>query len=205
MFGTGFEFLVKGGPVMIALIACSVIALAIILERMLSLSRKRVIKLTLLKEIESSLNQGDLSGALDWCKEENSPMMRIAKVALINYQKPKNELRTVIEEAGRLEVSVLEKFLSTLNTIAVISPLLGLLGTVTGMINVFQTIVSEGMGNPTNLAGGISEALITTATGLSIAIPILVFHNYFSNKADRLLVDMERHSLTMLEILSRKK
>lgn len=195
------DLIIKGGPVMVVLLICSLLSLAIILERLVNLKSSKVILIDQLMEIEMAIKNNDIPGALDRSQKNQSPMMKIAEVALINSDKPKDELKTSLEEIGRLEVPILEKYLSILHTIAVISPLLGLLGTVTGMIKVFETIVEEGAGQAELLAGGISEALITTATGLTIAIPTLIFYNIFAKKVDNMILEMERHSLTLYELL----
>ena len=198
----GFDLLTRGGPIMIALLICSAVSLAIIIERLIFLRYGRIIRLEMLMEIEIAIKKNDFAAAIDWSKKANAPMLKIAEVALINADKSKNDLKSAIEEAGRMEATVLEKFLTILQTIAVISPLLGLLGTVTGMINVFKTIVTEGTGNAAILAGGISEALLTTAAGLSIAIPSIVFYNLCNKKVENLIVEMEHHSIILHELLS---
>jgi|APSaa5957512622_1039677.scaffolds.fasta_scaffold33031_2 biopolymer transport protein ExbB len=198
----GFDLIIRGGPIMIALLICSAVSLAIIIERLIFLRYGRIVRLEMLMEIEIAIKKNDFALALDWSKKANSPMLKIAEVALINADKSKDDLRSAIEEAGRMEAAVLEKFLTILQTIAVISPLLGLLGTVTGMIDVFKTIVTEGTGNAAVLAGGISEALLTTAGGLSIAIPTIVFYNLFNKKVENLIVEMEHHSIILHELLS---
>ncbi len=198
----GFELLSRGGPLMIALLICSVLSLAIIIERLFSLRQSRLMRIDILMEVEIAIKKKDLAGALEWVDKAASPMLKIAKVALINSSKPKQDLKTSIEEAGRIEIPKIEKFMTILQTITVISPLLGLLGTVTGMIKVFQTIVTEGTGNAAILAGGISEALLTTAAGLSIAIPTLIFYNYFNKKIEHMIVEMEHLSVTLLELLT---
>ncbi len=196
------DLISKGGPLMIVLLLCSVLSLAIILERLYFLRRGRVIKIETLREIEVAIKKGDLKAALQWTEKAKSPMLKIAKVALIHADKPKEDLKNYIEEAGRMQAPVVERFLTILHTIAVVSPLLGLLGTVTGMIKVFDTIVTHGTGNASVLAGGISEALITTASGLSIAIPALIFFNLFAKKAENIITEMEHHSVTMIELLT---
>ena len=197
----GFDLIFRGGPIMIALLVCSAVSLAIIVERLFFLRYQRIIRLQMLMEIEIAIKKNDFASALDWSKKANSPMLKIAEVALINADKSKEDLKSAIEESGRMEAAVLEKFLTALQTIAVISPLLGLLGTVTGMINVFKTIVFEGTGNAAVLAGGISEALLTTAAGLTIAIPTIVFYNLFNKKVENLIVEMEHHSIILHELL----
>ncbi|MFQ6111736.1 MAG: MotA/TolQ/ExbB proton channel family protein, partial [Nitrospinota bacterium] len=137
------------------------------------------------------------------CRRNSSAMTRVLQAAIVNYDQDKNEIKDIIEDAGRQEVPGLERYLNVLGTIASISPLLGLLGTVAGMIRVFNVITQEGVGHPNQLAGGISEALITTAAGLAVAIPALVFHNYFTSKAEGLVLEMEKYSLRMLDILKR--
>ncbi|MCP4750345.1 MAG: MotA/TolQ/ExbB proton channel family protein [Proteobacteria bacterium] len=198
----GFDLISRGGPLMIALLICSILSLAIIVERLFALRHSRIVRIDMLLEIEIAIKKSDLTKALDWSRKVKAPMMKIAEIAIINSDKSKEDLRVSIEEAGRMEVSVLEKFLTVLQTIAVISPLLGLLGTVTGMIKVFQTIVTEGTGNASILAGGISEALLTTASGLSIAIPTIIFFNFFAKKVDNLTVEMEHHSIILHELLT---
>ncbi|MBU3917481.1 MotA/TolQ/ExbB proton channel family protein [bacterium] len=199
---SGFALIAKGGPLMIALLICSMLSLAIIIERFIFLRRSGILKIDILREIEIAIKKGDLSTALEWTRKTSSPMLRIAEIAIINADKPKEDLKDYLEEAGRMEIPVLERFLTILHTIAVISPLLGLLGTVLGMIKVFETIVIEGTGNASVLAGGISEALITTASGLSIAIPTLIFFNFFAKKVDNLVVEMEHHAITLTELLN---
>ncbi len=198
----GIELISRGGPLMIALLICSILSVAIIIERLFSLRRSRIMRIDILMEIEIALKKGNLTTAMEWAKKEASCMTRIAEIALINSNRPKDDLKASIEEAGRMEVPRLEKFMTILQTITVISPLLGLLGTVTGMINVFQTIVNEGTGNANILAGGISEALLTTAAGLSIAIPTLIFYNFFNKRIEHLIVEMEHLSVTLLELLT---
>ena len=196
------ETIAQGGPIVLILIGCSVLSLALILERMVYLKPKKIIRLKDLQAIETQIEKGNLKEALALSRANNSPMMKVAEVAILNADKPKADLKMIIEESGRLEVPRLEHYLSTLHTIAVVSPLLGLLGTVLGMIHVFDAIVTKGTGNPQLLAGGISEAMITTAFGLMVAIPTLVFTNYFTKKVDLILVEMERHSLFLYEMLT---
>ncbi|PCI28986.1 MAG: hypothetical protein COB67_05220 [SAR324 cluster bacterium] len=196
------ELISRGGPLMLVLLICSVLSLAMIVERLFALQHSRIFKMDLLQEIEIAIKKRDIKMALEWSRQDDSPMMKVVEVALINSDKPRDDLKVSIEEAGRLEVPRLEKFLTSIQTIAVIAPLLGLLGTVTGMIKVFETIVTQGTGNTAVLAGGISEALITTASGLSLAIPTLIFYNFLSKKVDLLLVEMERYSLIIFELLT---
>jgi biopolymer transport protein ExbB len=196
-----FELVKSGGWLMLPIIACSIVALGIVIERFWSLQRKKVMPDYLMKQIlqlhkESKLNLADL-GKL----KGSSPLGRILAAGLVNRNHDKVVMKEAIEEVGRQVVHELERYLNTLGTIASISPLLGLLGTVIGMIKVFSVIVTAGVGDPGVLAGGISEALITTAAGLSVAIPSLMFHRYFSGLIDKLVIGMEEQALKMVEVI----
>jgi biopolymer transport protein ExbB len=196
-----FELVKSGGWLMLPIIACSVVALGIVIERFWSLQRKRVMPDYLMKQIlqlhqEKKLNLADLEKL-----KSSSPLGRILSAGLVNRNHDKDVMKEAIEEVGRQVVHELEKYLNTLGTIASISPLLGLLGTVIGMIKVFSVIVTAGVGDPGVLAGGISEALITTAAGLSVAIPSLMFHRYFSGLIDQLVIGMEEKALKMVEVI----
>jgi biopolymer transport protein ExbB len=186
---------------MLPIIACSIVALGIVLERLWSLQRKRVMPEYLMRQIlqlhkDNKLNLADLDKL-----RESSPLGKILAAGLVNRDHNKEVMKEAIEEIGRQVVHDLERYLNTLGTIASISPLLGLLGTVIGMIKVFSVIVTAGVGDPGVLAGGISEALITTATGLSVAIPSLMFHRYFNGLIDRLVIGMEEQALKLVEVI----
>jgi biopolymer transport protein ExbB len=198
-----FEFVIKGGLVMVPLLLCSVISLSIIVERGLSLRRNRILKYDVLQRIEELLRDRKIPEASTLCKRYPSSMTRILLAAILNHDKSRQEIKEIIEDAGRQEVPVLERYLTILGTIASISVLLGLLGTVTGMIRTFNAIAALGYGHPEALAGGISEALVATATGLAIAIPTLVMYNFFTSKVDSLVIEMEKNALRMLSILKR--
>jgi biopolymer transport protein ExbB len=197
------EFVVKGGPVMVPLLLCSVISLSIIVERCLSLRRNRILKYDVLQRIEELLRDRKIPEASTLCKRYPSSMTRILLAAILNHDKSRQEIKEIIEDAGRQEVPVLERYLTILGTIASIAVLLGLLGTVTGMIRTFNSIAALGYGHPEALASGISEALVATATGLTIAIPTLILYNIFTSKVDSLVIEMEKNSLRMLSILKR--
>ncbi|MBT2971507.1 MAG: biopolymer transporter ExbB [gamma proteobacterium symbiont of Ctena orbiculata] len=195
------ELVKSGGWLMLPIIACSIVALGIVIERFWSLQRKRVMPDYLMRQIlqlhrDNKLNLADLDKLKD-----SSPLGRILAAGLINRDHNKEVMKEAIEEVGRQVVHELERYLNTLGTIASISPLLGLLGTVIGMIKVFSVIVTAGVGDPGVLAGGISEALITTAAGLSVAIPSLMFHRYFSGLIDRLVIGMEEQALKLVEVI----
>ena len=198
-----FEFLARGGVLMIPLGVCSILALAIILERTLNLRTKKIIQLDILQQVRDLVAENQVSDAMTLCRRYPSVMGRILLVTIANHDREREELRSVVEDAGRQEVTTLDRNLGALGTIAAISPLLGLTGTVFGMIRTFAIISEKGIAHPSQLAGGISEALITTATGLVIAIPTLIFYNYFTNKADRLILEIEKHSYRVVETLKR--
>jgi biopolymer transport protein ExbB len=197
------ELIIKGGPVMAPLLLCSVISLSIIVERCLSLRRNRILKYDVLQRIEELLRDRKIPEASTLCKRYPSSMTRILLAAILNHDKSRQEIKEIIEDAGRQEVPVLERYLTILGTIASIAVLLGLLGTVIGMIRTFNAIAALGYGHPEALASGISEALVATATGLTIAIPTLVLYNFFTSKVDSLVIEMEKNALRMLSILKR--
>ncbi|MCU7921562.1 MAG: MotA/TolQ/ExbB proton channel family protein [Candidatus Thiodiazotropha sp. (ex Dulcina madagascariensis)] len=196
-----FELVKSGGWLMLPIIACSIVALGIVFERFWSLQRKRVMPDYLMKQIVQLHTEGKLELADLNKLRTSSPLGRILAAGMINRDHNKVVMKEAIEEVGRQVVHDLERYLNTLGTIASISPLLGLLGTVIGMIKVFSVIVTAGVGDPGVLAGGISEALITTAAGLSVAIPTLMFHRYFSGLIDRLVIGMEEQALKLVEVI----
>lgn len=199
-----WDLMVKGGWLMVPITACSVIALGIVVERFVNLRYGKVVKHDMLTNIENLLRDKKIPEATHLCKRYPSSMTRILLTAILNHDKEKYEIKEIIEDAGRHEVPVLEKHLTILGTISIISPLLGLLGTVWGMIQVFEKMVLlQGVSNPAGLAGGIRQALITTAAGLAVAIPTVVFYYYFQSKSDSMIVELEKNSLKMLNILKR--
>lgn len=196
-----FEFITQGGIVMYILLAISVLALTIILERSWSLRRSVIIPVKKIKKIEEAVLANDVNKALALCSSNNTTMSRIIWVALKNRGSRRNALKEVLEEAGRQEVAHLERFIGILGVIAAISPLLGLLGTVIGMIEVFRVISIEGVGKADVLAGGISIALNTTAAGLSVAIPAMVAYRIFESRVDHFVIEIEQHALHFVELL----
>ena len=195
------EILEQGGWLMLPIIACSVVSLAIIAERFWSLSSEKIIP----SKLVSSVWQLHKAGKLDKSKVEtlsqSSPLGRVLAAGINNSSYGREIMKESVEEAGRVVVYELERFLNTLGTIASITPLLGLLGTVLGMINVFAAIVTHGVGDPAVLAGGISQALITTASGLTVAIPSLMFYRYFTGRVDGLVIRMEDEAVKMIEMM----
>ena len=195
------ELFKAGGLLMLPLFICSVIAIAIIAERFWSLRTKRIAPEGLVKQIWQWLRYNQIDSHRIKTLQNESALGQVLAAGLTNRNNSREITKESIEDVGRHVTQSLERNLNTLGTIAAISPLLGLLGTVVGMIKVFAVITTEGVGNPETLAGGISEALITTAAGLVIAIPSLIFYRYFRGKINQLVVDMEEQALKLVEIL----
>lgn len=196
-----YEFITQGGVVMYVLVGLSVLALTIIFERAWSLRRSLVFPEKVVKNIEESVRNGDIDSALESSRASQTAMGRILWVALHNRGVKRPILKEVLEETGRQEVAYLERFISILGVIAAISPLLGLLGTVIGMIEVFRVISIEGVGKADVLAGGISTALNTTAAGLTVAIPALVAYRFFESRVNQFIVEIEQHALMFVDLL----
>ena len=194
-----WETILDGGVMMIPLSLCSVFVIAIIFERWYSLRRKKVIKPETISIIEKINSDEDVKMALSLCRESNDSFSNIICTALLSQKTNSEEIKELIEEQGRGEVRRLEKGLVILETIAGIAPLLGLLGTVIGMIEVFDVITVAGTAKTAALSGGISEALITTVAGLSIGILALVFFNFFTNRAENLILEIEKYSSRLLQ------
>jgi len=186
---------------MALLLVLSLLALGIILERLYNLRTARILPPDLVSDIEADIHRGDLKQARYRAEEDASPLGRILASGLRNSGLSRDVIKESVEEAGRHVVTDMSRYLTLLGTIAAVSPLLGLLGTVVGMIKVFAVITSQGVGDPSVLAGGISEALLTTAFGMTIAIPAIALHRYFNAKLDRLVVDMEQSALRVVEII----
>jgi len=195
------EILKSGGWLMLPILLCSVVAMAIVAERFWTLRKSRILPAHLVAQIWHWKKASQLDNAKITALRDSSLLGRILAAGLINLAHDREVMKESIEETGRQVVHQLERYLNTLGTIASITPLLGLLGTVIGMIKVFNAILQEGVGNPNVLAGGISEALITTAAGLAVAIPSLMFYRYFRGKVDALVVEMEEQALKMVEIM----
>lgn len=195
------ELIQAGGWLMVPILLCSVIAMAIIIERFWTLQKKRVAPAHLVVQAWQWTKSGHLTEERMRTLRAGSPLGRILAAGLANRHHSRELMKESIQEVGQHVVHQLERYLNTLGTIASITPLLGLLGTVIGMIKVFAVITAEGVGNPAVLASGISEALITTAAGLSVAIPSLMFYRYFRGRVDGLVVSMEQESLKMIEAL----
>jgi biopolymer transport protein ExbB len=195
------ELIKAGGWLMVPLLLCSVAATAIIAERFWTLQKRRIAPNGLVLQAWQWAKDNKLDKRRLQSLRDGSPLGRVLAAGLVNRRHSKEIMKESIEDVGRHVVHELERYLNTLGTIASISPLLGLLGTVIGMIKVFAVITTQGVGNPAVLAGGISVALITTATGLSIAIPSLMFYRYFRGRVDELVLAMEQEALKMVEAL----
>ncbi len=196
-----FELIRAGGWVMWPIVLCSITAAAIIGERLWSLRRRAVCPPTLLQQTQQWLARHELDDARIRLLRESSPLGRILAAGLVNRNHAREIIKEAIEDAGRRVVPELERYLRSLGTIAAISPFLGLLGTVLGMIQMFSGIGAQGIGDPTAVAQGIAKALITTAAGLVVAIPSVMFYRYFRGRVDELLLDMEEQALKLIEIL----
>ena len=198
-----WEIILAGGPVMWPIVLCSVLAAAILLERLWTLSHKRVIPRELTDRVWKLVETRTLNDRHIEALERNSPLGRVLAAGLANRLQGREIMKEVIQDTGRHVVHELERFLNPLGTIAAITPLLGLLGTVTGMIQAFEAITSEGVGDPRVLSGGIAEALITTAAGLIVAIPSLIAYRYLRGTVDFLVVEMEKEAMKLVQAFDR--
>jgi biopolymer transport protein ExbB len=196
-----FELLKAGGILMVPIVACSILALAIILERIWTLRASRVAPPQTINELWRWIKKKELNGRKLKALQGSSPLGRILAGGLLNAKHGREIMKESIEHEASQVIHDLERFLNPLGTVATITPLLGLLGTVIGMIKVFAEIQLAGVGNAGNLAGGISEALITTAAGLSVAIPALICHRYFIRRVDELVVSMEQEAIKLVEVV----
>lgn len=190
-----------GGWLMWPILACSVVALAIILERLWSLRRRRVMPPGLMEQVWQWQRDQALTPERIQALAQGSPLGRLLSAGLVNRNHSREVMKEAINDVGRQVVAKLERYLNTLGTIASVSPLLGLLGTVFGMIDIFTVIIDAGVGNPGVLAGGISEALLTTAAGLTVAIPSLMFHRYFNGRVNQFALAMEEEALNLVEVI----
>jgi biopolymer transport protein ExbB len=196
-----FEIIKSGGWMMLPIILCSIGAMAIIVERFWSLQRHKILPPELVPHVWKLSREKKLDNAVLKRLKISSPLGYILAAGLANRHHGRDVMKECIEESGRKVVHDLERYLNTLGTIATIGPLLGLLGTVFGMIDIFSSLMAHGSGDPSVLAGGISVALITTAAGLTVGIPSLIFHRYFERLVDEYLVDMESEALKLIDIL----
>lgn len=195
------EIIIAGGWIMAPIIFCSVLALGIVFERYWALRRSRVLPPKLVGQIWEWLDHSEMDQTRIEAVQDSSPLGRVLAAGLVNRNHSREIMKESIEDCGRHVAHELERFIGALGTIAAITPLLGLLGTVLGMIKVFTVITTSGVGSPGELAGGISQALITTAAGLSVAIPSLILHRLLKAKVDGLVVGMEEQAIRLVETL----
>ena len=197
-----FELVQAGGWLMIPILLCSVVAAGISVERLWTLRAEQVAPRDLLTQVWSWIRNSEMDSSRLREVKSGSPLGQILVAGITSHRRGRDVMKESIEEVANHVVHELERYLNTLGTVAAITPLLGLLGTVIGMIKVFTAIQLEGTGNAAVLAGGISEALITTAAGLTVAIPSLFFHRYFQRKVDELVIYMEQEALKLVEVLN---
>lgn len=204
-----WDVIQKGGPLMYLIILCSIVALAVVIERLYHLNRAKIDIDKFMESISNILKRNRIMEAIDLCEKSPGPIAHIIKAGILKHDRSRQEIKEAIEDAGIYEVPRLERNLGALATIAHISPLLGLLGTVTGMVRAFQIIQEKATSlhpvSPGNLAGGIWEALITTAAGLIVAIPTFVAYNYLVSRVKNFIVEMERTSTELINILGQRR
>jgi biopolymer transport protein ExbB len=199
-----WEIIRAGGGFMWPIILCSVVAVAIILERLWALQTNRVIPRDLSEKVWNWIQADQLSDKLITALQQNSPLGELLAIGIANRNKPRALMVERLQDGGRHVVHELERFLNTLGTIAAVSPLLGLLGTVAGIIRAFNAITPNGVGDPRILSGGIGEALVTTAAGLCVAIPSLIAYRFLRGKVERLVVRMEKEAMRLVDALDER-
>lgn len=195
------DLILKGGVAMYPIILCSIVVLAVVMERLWVLRRNRVIPGEFIQNLENLISQKKISEAVFLCQGNHSSIARVIFAGLKNAGKGLWLVKESIEERGIREAVVLEKRVAILSTIATLGPLLGLFGTVSGVIKSFNAISIHGSNDPMFLAGGIAEALVATASGLAVAIPALICHRFLKDKANALIFEMEEYSIKIVELL----
>lgn len=201
LFG-GTEFWGQGGPVILVIALASAVALAVFLGRLWALRRSRTVPRALVVQVQDLVLRGEVPEALTACRVDDSPLARIFLAGLRQAGKARETIKEFLSEVGRHEGMNLGRGLTVLETVAIVAPLLGLLGTVWGMIDVFQAIETHGVGDAPALAGGIGTALYTTLAGLLVAIPVRVGHSVINSRVERLVIEMEEEALGLLDLLS---
>ncbi len=194
-----YEIVKAGGIMMVPIIFSSIIAIAIIVERLWTLQRDRVLPRELFEKVWQWVESNQLQDKHILALQQNSPLGKVLAAGLANRHRPREIMREAIEDSGRHVVHELERFINALGTIAGIAPLLGLLGTVFGMIRTFNSINTSGIGNPATLASGIAEALVATAAGLSVAIPSLICFRMLRRRVDDLVIEMEKEAIRLVQ------
>ena len=188
------ELIAKSGPIFYALALCSLLASVVAIERLIALSRGRVMPRHILDVLESIKSRKDLSVAIEMCRRNPGVLADVMRAGLENAERPWEEMRDAVLDAGRQETPTLERNLYWLQTVAQAGPLLGLLGTVFGMIKMFAATSLSGLGDARTLSDGISQAMFTTAEGLCIGIPALFAYNYLAARAERYIVEIETYA-----------
>jgi len=196
-----WEIVRAGGPLMWPIILCSIAAAAIVLERLWTLQDRRVLPRELTPKVWQLIESNQINDKVIQALEQNSPLGRVLAAGLANRHRSREVMMERLEDTGRHVIHELQRFLNTLGTIAAVSPLLGLLGTVIGIIRSFNAITAGGMGDPRALSGGIGEALIATAAGLTVAIPSLLAHRALQSKVDNIVIEMEKDAIKLADAL----
>jgi biopolymer transport protein ExbB len=200
-----FEIVKSGGVFMAPIVIASIVAAAIFLERLWTLQPKRVLPHELTEKVWRWVESDQLQDKHVAALEQNSPLGKILAAGLANRHRDRAIIKEAIEDTGRHVVHELERFINALGTIASMSPLLGLLGTVSGMIRTFNDITDQGVGNPQVLAGGISEALVSTAAGLVVAIPAVICYRFLRSRVESLVIQMEKESMKLVQAIDDRK
>ncbi len=201
-----YEVIFRGGILMFPIMFCSVVALAITIERFFTLRRAKIDTREFMDTMRTVLRQNRTQEAIEICDETDGPIARITKAGILKHDRSKDEIREAVDDASHLEIPRLERYMSALATCANIAPLLGLLGTVAGMIKAFAEIQDkEGQVNPSDLAEGIGNALVTTAAGLTVAIPTLVIYNFFVSRVENMILEMEVSASELVELLTQDR
>ena len=204
-----WDLVQKGGPMMYLIILSSILAFGVVIERVYHLNRARIDADKFMDDITNILKRNKIIEAIEMCNQVPGPIAHIVKAGILKHDRSKPEIRESVEEAAQLEIPRLEKHLPILATIAHIAPLLGLLGTVTGMIKAFQVIQQKALSmapvNPGDLAGGIWEALLATLAGIAVAIPTYVAYNWLVSQVDSFIYDMERSATDLVNLLSSRR
>jgi len=203
------EYMRRGGPVMWVIFLCSVIALAVVIERIFQLRRSGIDSDKFMNKISNLLKRNKILEAIEMCNQTPGPFPQVMKAGILKHDRSRPEIREAIEDAATGEIPSLEKNLNVLATIAHITPLLGLLGTVIGMLSCFQIIEQKSTAlqpvNPRDLAGGIWQALLATVFGLCVAIPTYVAYNYLASKVNGFITDMEKNATDLVNLLSARR
>ncbi|HHY62311.1 MAG: MotA/TolQ/ExbB proton channel family protein [Bacillota bacterium] len=195
------KYIKAGGPVMYPIIFVSIIGLAVVIEKIIQLFHTQTDSDRLMRSVKLNLAQGRPVEAMQAVKNEKGPIAGVARAAIANYDKPREQIRAAVEAAGREEVFMMERKMNVLDGVITLAPLLGLLGTVTGLIKSFQVLSAfGGLTTPAQLSGGIAEAMITTAAGLIVATPLVIIESWLSVVIDDRVADMEKYAIELIAL-----